>query len=92
MTGGGSPTRGRYSNCTAVSYVGTYKRAGGRGYVASFGCLYYGLQRPEEVIALSIAERAGNSIKMLMERYAWALDEEDYAANKAIGRPLGDDD
>jgi integrase len=39
---------------TAVSYVGTYKRAGGRRYIAFFGCLYYGLQRPEEVIALNI--------------------------------------
>lgn len=213
---------------TAVSYVGTYKRAGGRRYVAFFGCLYYGLQRPEEVIALNIddchlpeekkkwgrltlhkatpyagrrwtedgelhddkalkqraegetrnvpippqlvrllrehiaefgvgddgsifrtergkpvtpfayervwrearllglppervkssladvpydlraagislalrttrdpariAERAGNSIKILMERYAWALGEEDDAANKAIGEALGDDD
>lgn len=213
---------------TAVSYVGTYKRAGGRRYIAFFGCLYYGLQRPEEVIALNIddcylpsekkkwgrltlhkatpyagrrwtndgelhddkslkqraegetrnvpippqlvrllrehiaefgvgddglifrtergkpvtpfayervwkearplglppervrssladvpydlraagislglrttrdpariAERAGNSVKILMERYAWALDEEDDAANRAIGEALGDDD
>jgi integrase len=35
-----------------VTYVGTWKRAGGRRYVAFFGCLYYALMRPEEVIGL----------------------------------------
>lgn len=35
-----------------VSYVGTWKRAGGRRYVAFFGCLYYAMMRPEEVIGL----------------------------------------
>jgi hypothetical protein len=47
-TGGACRTRGR-SN---ISYVGTWKRADGRRYVAFFGCLYYAMMRPEEVIAL----------------------------------------
>lgn len=36
-----------------VTYVGTWKRAGGRRYLAFFGCLYYAMMRPEEVIGLS---------------------------------------
>lgn len=39
-----------------VSYVGTWKRAGGRRYVAFFGCLYYAMMRPEEVIGLRAAD------------------------------------
>lgn len=35
-----------------ASYVGTWKRAGGRRYVAFFGCIYYAMMRPEEVIGL----------------------------------------
>jgi hypothetical protein len=36
-----------------LSHVGTWKRAGGRRYVAFFGCLYYAMMRPGGVIALT---------------------------------------
>ena len=39
---------------TGVSYVGSFKRARGRRLVAFFGCIYYALMRPEEVIVLNI--------------------------------------
>ena len=38
-----------------------------------------------------IAERAGQSVDVLMKRYAWALDDQDAAANKAIEEALGDE-
>jgi hypothetical protein len=41
--------------------------------------------------AALIAERAGQSVTVLMERYTWALDDSDDAANKAIEDGLGDD-
>jgi hypothetical protein len=31
-----------------------------------------------------IAERAGQGVDVLMKRYAWALDDDDAAANGAI--------
>jgi hypothetical protein len=37
-----------------------------------------------------IAERAGQSVDVLMKRYAWALDDQDAAANKAIEDALED--
>jgi integrase len=39
-----------------VSYVGIYSRARGRRLVAFFGCMYYAMMRPEEVIVLNIAD------------------------------------
>ena len=39
-----------------VSYVGGYHRARGRRLVAFFGCIYYALMRPEEVIVLNIKD------------------------------------
>jgi hypothetical protein len=41
--------------------------------------------------AALIAERAGQGVAVLMERYAWALDDSDAAANKAVEEGLGDD-
>lgn len=40
----------------SVTYVGTWKRAGGRRYVAFLACLYYAMMRPEEVIGLCEAD------------------------------------
>ena len=39
-----------------VSYVGSFRRARGRRLVAFFGCIYYALMRPEEVIVLNIKD------------------------------------
>jgi integrase len=36
----------------AVSYIGTWERCRGRRLVAFFGCMYYAMMRPEEVIGL----------------------------------------
>jgi hypothetical protein len=37
-----------------------------------------------------IAERAGQSVQILMTRYAWCLDDKDGPANRAIEDALGD--
>lgn len=39
-----------------VSYVGSYGRGRGRRLAAFFGCIYYALMRPEEVIILNIED------------------------------------
>ena len=41
---------------TAVSYIGGYSRARGRRLVGFFGCMYYALMRPEEVVVLNIED------------------------------------